>query len=101
MNIEKMFVFCCKKNEEIERFKRNDVCFISIDCIGTLGEEDIFKVIEKGYTNIIVLGCKRGRCKNKIGNILGEKRVNEVKKYILEAGLEDIKITYIYGKMHE
>lgn len=101
MKVDKIFIFCCMEIGKNEDLKKYGFTFKSMDCIGTLGEEEILEVIEKGFNKIIVLGCKKGICKNKIGNILGERRVKEVKKYIKEVDLKEIDVRYYYLKTNE
>lgn len=101
MKVDKIFIFCCMEMVKNEDLKKYGFTFKSMDCIGTLGEEEILEVIEKGFNKIIVLGCKKGICKNKIGNILGERRVKEVKKYIKEVDLKEIDVRYYYLKTNE
>lgn len=101
MNIDKIFIFCCKEIGKNDDLKKYGFTFKSMDCVGTLGEDEILEVIEEGFNKIIVLGCKKGVCKNKIGNILGEKRIKNIKKYIKEVNLKEIDVQYYYLKYSE
>lgn len=101
MKLNKLMVFYCKELGIKDGLNDYNISFKNIDCIGTLGEEEILEVIQEGFNKIIVLGCKKGICKNKIGNILGERRVKEVKKYIKEIDLKEINVQYYYLKSSE
>lgn len=95
----KIVVFCCENSAlkavdnvgTMEMMKSVDI--VSLPCSGKAEVGLILKSFESGYGGVVVLGCPLDNCKFIKGNYRAKKRIASVKRSLLEAGINENRVT--------
>lgn len=72
-----------------------NVKIIRIPCSGKIDALHIVKAFEKGADGVYVAGCLEGDCHFKNGNNKAARRVEFVKKYLEEIGIEGERLEMV------
>ncbi|HAA83471.1 MAG: Methyl-viologen-reducing hydrogenase delta subunit [Thermodesulfobacterium sp. 37_54] len=79
----KTLMFVCRELGSEEEMKdREDIVLKTLDCAGDLTVFEVLKALEEGFQQVFVVGCKKGTCKSRIGNLRAEKRMATVRRYL-------------------
>ena len=94
----KIVVFCCENSalkavDNVGAMEMMDsVDVTKIPCSGKAEVGLILKSFESGYNGVIVLGCPLDNCKFINGNYRAKKRIDQVKKSLQEAGIDEKRV---------
>jgi F420-non-reducing hydrogenase iron-sulfur subunit len=72
-----------------------NVKIVQVPCSGKVDSLHIVKAFEKGADGVYVAGCLEGDCHFKKGNERAAKRIDYVKKYLEEIGLESERLEMV------
>jgi F420-non-reducing hydrogenase iron-sulfur subunit len=72
-----------------------NVKIVQVPCSGKVDSLHIVKAFEKGADGVYVAGCLDGDCNFKKGNERAAKRIDYVKKYLEEIGLESERLEMV------
>jgi len=99
---KKIYLYFCANNtsrdllvEKYNRIENDHVAAVSLPCTGKINLPYLLKAFETGADGVILVGCKKGECKNMIGNLHAEKRVGAVDSLLQEIGLPEGKIKIV------
>lgn len=73
-----------------------NVKIVRVPCSGKVDALHIVKAFEKGADGVYVAGCLEGDCHFKNGNTRAARRVEYVKKYMEEIGIEQERLEMVY-----
>jgi coenzyme F420-reducing hydrogenase delta subunit len=65
-----------------------EVRLLMVPCTGRVDILHLLKAFELGYDAVFVSGCHEGECHYLSGNIRAQKRVNKLKKDLVDMGIE-------------
>ncbi len=97
----KIVAFCCEQSgwlaaEQAGKLRLSypeSVRLIGIPCAGKMDVLFFLKALELGADGVILLACHKGSCRSVYGNLRAAQRVVQVKKLLLEIGIEEERIT--------
>ena len=69
-----------------------DVKIIQVPCTGRVDIIHLLKAIEDGADGVYVAGCLEGECHYKEGNFKARRKVEYVKKTLVELGMEPERV---------
>ncbi|BDD88267.1 hydrogenase iron-sulfur subunit [Desulfofustis limnaeus] len=72
-----------------------NVKIVRVPCTGKVDALHIVKAFEKGADGVYVAGCLEGDCHFKNGNDKAARRVDYVKKYLEEIGIESERLMMV------
>jgi len=72
-----------------------NVKIIQIPCSGKIDAQHIITAFEKGADGVYVAGCLEGDCHFKNGNTRAARRIEFVKKYLTEIGIESERLEMV------
>ncbi len=72
-----------------------NVKIVRVPCSGKVDALHMVKAFEKGADGVYVAGCLEGDCHFKNGNTRAAKRVEYVKKYLEEIGIESERLEMV------
>jgi coenzyme F420-reducing hydrogenase delta subunit len=72
-----------------------NVKIIQIPCSGKVDAQHIITAFEKGADGVYVAGCLEGDCHFKNGNTRAARRIEFVKKYLEEIGIESERLEMV------
>ncbi len=72
-----------------------NVKIIQIPCSGKIDAQHIITAFEKGADGVYVAGCLEGDCHFKNGNTRAARRIEFVKKYLTEIGIESDRLEMV------
>ncbi len=72
-----------------------NVKIVQIPCSGKIDALHIVTAFEKGADGVYVAGCLEGDCHFKNGNIRAARRIDFVKKYLEEIGIESERLEMV------
>ncbi len=72
-----------------------NVKIIQVPCTGKVDALHIVTAFEKGADGVYVAGCLEGDCHFKRGNTRAARRVDYVKKYLTEIGIESERLEMV------
>jgi coenzyme F420-reducing hydrogenase delta subunit len=73
-----------------------NVKIVRVPCSGKVDALHILKAFEKGADGVYVAGCLEGDCHFKNGNGRAGKRIEYVKKYLEEIGIESDRLEMVH-----
>jgi coenzyme F420-reducing hydrogenase delta subunit len=95
----KIIAFCCEnssilsaENVEDSNPVNDAVEIVRLPCSGKVEIGLVLKCLENGSPGVLILACPKDGCKYISGNIRTEKRINELKKALCNAGIDDKKV---------
>ncbi|MFH1489258.1 MAG: hydrogenase iron-sulfur subunit [Pseudomonadota bacterium] len=97
-----IFAFCCRNSAlEAARLAHlrglplpGGLRLLEIPCAGRIDPDHLLKAFRVGADGVMVLGCHRDSCKSFNGNELAESRVESMKAYLSDAGLEEERLYF-------
>jgi F420-non-reducing hydrogenase iron-sulfur subunit len=72
-----------------------NVKIIRVPCSGKVDAIHIMKALEKGADGVLVAGCLEGDCHFKNGNVKALHRVNYLKRFLEEIGIEPERVQMV------
>jgi len=72
-----------------------NVKIIRVPCTGKVDVKHIMEALQKGADGVYVAGCLEGDCHFKNGNIKAARRVDRVKKILVEIGIEKERVEMV------
>jgi coenzyme F420-reducing hydrogenase delta subunit len=72
-----------------------NVKIIQVPCSGKVDAQHIVTAFEKGADGVYVAGCLEGDCHFKNGNQRAARRIDYVKKYLTEIGIESERLEMV------
>jgi F420-non-reducing hydrogenase iron-sulfur subunit len=69
-----------------------DLKLLLLPCTGRVDIIHLLKAFEGGADSVLVVGCLEGECHYLMGNIRARKRVNKVKKDLVQMGIEPERV---------
>ncbi len=86
------------------REKHADMAYLSVPCLAKLKAVDLLRAFELGAGGVLVVGCPAEECSYDGGEIWAQRRVDEAKTLLAQAGLDPdrLELHYVSGlKIHE
>ncbi len=74
----------------------SNVKIIRVPCTGKVDALHLMKALEKGADGVYVAGCLEGDCHFTSGNLRAKARVERVKKFLTDLGLEPERVEMMY-----
>jgi heterodisulfide reductase subunit A2 len=74
----------------------DSVSFFEFPCSGRINEKLLLGLFESDYTNVLVVGCRKGNCKHLDGNLHGEKKVARMQDLLRTAGINEIRTEMLF-----
>jgi F420-non-reducing hydrogenase iron-sulfur subunit len=68
---------------------RSEVRVFELPCAGRVNEVMLMEALEKGFTAVLVVACRRDNCRYLEGNLRAEKAVRRLRKLLEEAGISN------------
>jgi coenzyme F420-reducing hydrogenase delta subunit len=65
-----------------------NVKIVRVPCSGKVDTIHIMKALQKGADGVLVAGCLEGDCHYKNGNVKAQQRVNHLKSFLEEIGID-------------
>lgn len=72
--------------------------FVMMPCSCKVESGYLLKLFEGGADGVTMIGCPEEKCQFMIGSIRARNRVNYTKYLLAEAGLDQIRLTFIVGE---
>jgi len=72
-----------------------NVKIVRVPCSGKVDAIHIMKALEKGADGVLVAGCLEGDCHFKTGNVKALQRVNYLKPFLEEIGIEPERVQMV------
>ncbi len=94
--------FCCR-NSAVEAGRMAELFnmklpeglrIITVPCAGKIDVDYILTAFNEGADGVLVVSCHKGNCKSETGNMFAEWRVNDVKRMLVETGIESERISF-------
>jgi coenzyme F420-reducing hydrogenase delta subunit len=73
--------------------------FAALPCSSKIEPSSLLKILADGADGVLVVACPEGRCRNLVGNIRAEKRINYVRSLLDTAGMGAERLTLERGEM--
>ncbi len=96
---DKIVAFCCENSAVIAADDvdaghpvMNAVEIISLPCSGKVEIGRVLKCLEDGAPAVLIMACPKDGCKYISGNRRAEKRIEELKKALSNAGLDEGRV---------
>lgn len=95
---DKIVVFCCENSalkavDNLDSTKiLKSVDIVKLPCSGKVEVGLILKSLESGYGGVVILGCPLDNCKFIKGNYRAQKRIDNVKRSLQEAGISENRV---------
>ncbi|MFH1350555.1 MAG: hydrogenase iron-sulfur subunit [Pseudomonadota bacterium] len=67
---------------------------VKIPCAGRMDQDFLLTAFREGADGVMVIGCHHESCKSVTGNDLAEFRVEAMREYLMEAGLEEERLYF-------
>jgi coenzyme F420-reducing hydrogenase delta subunit/NAD-dependent dihydropyrimidine dehydrogenase PreA subunit len=97
-----LVVFGCRRSAE--RARRlcehlggelpSDLLFVPVDCAGCISKQTIMDALLAGAAGVLVLTCHPGNCHAERGNLEARSRVEEVRRFLREAGMDPGRVGF-------
>ncbi len=71
-----------------------EATFIEVPCAGRVEETAMLGALEKGASQVLVMGCHPSVCRSLKGNLVAAERVKRVQKFLAESGLDTNMVQY-------
>lgn len=72
-----------------------NVKIIRVPCSGKVDAIHVMKALEKGADGVLVAGCLEGDCHFKNGNVKAKHRINYLKSFLEEIGIEPERVSMV------
>jgi coenzyme F420-reducing hydrogenase delta subunit len=72
-----------------------NVKIVRVPCSGKVDAIHIMKAMQKGADGVLVAGCLEGDCHFKTGNVKALQRVNHLKPFLEEVGIETDRVEMV------
>ena len=73
-----------------------DVRTFELPCTGRVNDVLLMETLQDGFDGVVVVACHKENCKYLDGNLRAEKRVNHVKKILVDAGIDQKYVDIIF-----
>jgi F420-non-reducing hydrogenase iron-sulfur subunit len=74
------------------------VFFAALPCSSKIEPSYPLKILADGADGVLVVACPEGRCRNLVGNVRAEKRINYVRSLLDKAGMGAERLTLERGE---
>jgi len=74
------------------------VFFAALPCSSKIEPSYLLKILADGADGVLVVACPEGHCRNLVGNVRAEKRVNYVRSLLDTAGMGAERLTLERGE---
>lgn len=101
-----VYLFLCRAKERkrlIEKInnKYPNILVVDIGCSGRFNPEYALKLINKGASGVLILGCTPADCIYREGSLISERRLFLAKKILSGFGLNEEKLQVMWHKINE
>jgi coenzyme F420-reducing hydrogenase delta subunit len=72
-----------------------------LPCTGSVNEVLLMENLQNGATGVVVLGCRKENCKHMDGNLKAERKVERIKKMLVDAGAEGRFVEMVFAAPDE
>jgi coenzyme F420-reducing hydrogenase delta subunit len=72
--------------------------FAALPCSSKIEPSYLLKILADGADGVLVVACPEGRCRNLVGNVRAEKRINYVRSLLDKAGMGAERLTMERGE---
>jgi len=86
--LQKMTQLGYKLSEDVRTFE--------LPCTGRVNDVLLMETLQDGFDGVVVVACHKENCKYLDGNLRAEKRVNHVKKILVDAGIDQKYVEIIF-----
>ncbi len=95
----KTIVFCCENSSilaaedaEVGSPEKEAMEIVRLPCSGRVETAMVLKCLENGAPGVLILACPKDGCKYISGNRRTEKRVEGLKKALIKAGIDEMRV---------
>jgi coenzyme F420-reducing hydrogenase delta subunit len=75
-----------------------EVLFAALPCSSKIEPSHPMKILADGTDGVLVVACPEGHCRNLVGNVRAEKRINYVRSLLDKAGMGAERLTLERGE---
>jgi len=78
-----------------------EVRALELPCAGRVDELMLMEALEKGFSAVLVIACRRDNCRYLEGNLRAEKAVRRLRALLTEAGIADRFLDIVFTSPEE
>jgi len=96
---DKIIAFCCENSsilaaEDVDNSSsvKKALEIVRLPCSGRVETSLVLKCLENGASGVLILACPKDGCKYISGNRRAEKRIMSLKKALIKAGVNEMRV---------